>query len=61
VIDLRAIEEHVLGRGEPLARADALRITELTPDRVPELCALAHRVRLAHCGPEVSVESIVSA
>jgi biotin synthase len=61
VIDLRAIEEHVLVRGEPLARADALRITALTPDRVPELCALAHRVRLAHCGPEVSVESIVSA
>jgi biotin synthase len=38
-----------------------VRITELGPDRVPELCALAHRVRLAHCGPEVSVESIVSA
>jgi biotin synthase-like enzyme len=61
VIDLHAIEEHVLGRGEPLAREDAMRITELSPDRVPELCALAHRVRLAHCGPEVSVESIVSA
>ena len=61
MIDLHAIEEQVLGRGEPLAREDAMRITTLTPDRVPELCALAHRVRLAHCGPEVSVESIVSA
>jgi biotin synthase len=61
VIDLHAIEEQMLGRGEPLAREDALRIAELPADRVPELCAFAHRVRLAHCGPEVSVESIVSA
>ena len=60
MIDLQAIEEQVLGRGEPLAREDAMAITTLTPDRVPELCALAHRVRLAHCGAEVSVESIVS-
>ncbi|MDX6570919.1 MAG: biotin synthase, partial [Gaiellales bacterium] len=61
MIDLHALEEQMLGRGEPLVREDALRITELGPARVPELCALAHRVRLAHCGPEVSVESIVSA
>src|SRR4029078_12723445 len=60
VIDLQAIEEQVLGRGEPLAREDAMAIPALTPDRAPELCALAHRVRLAHCGAEVSVESIVS-
>jgi biotin synthase len=61
VIDLRVLEEGLLGRGERLAREDAMRITALGPERVPELCALAHRVRLAHCGAEVSVESIVSA
>jgi len=46
VIDLQAIEEQVLGRGEPLAREDAMAITTLTPDRVPELCALAHSIGL---------------
>jgi biotin synthase len=61
VIDLRAVEEGMLGRGESLAREDALRIAGLPADRVPELCAFAHRVRLAFCGSEVSVESIVSA
>ena len=38
MIDLRAPEEQMLGRGEPLAREDAPRSTALTPDRVPELC-----------------------
>jgi hypothetical protein len=47
VIDLRVLEEGLLGRGERLAREDAMRIGALGPERVPELCALAHRVRLA--------------
>ena len=53
MIDLQAVEECVLERGDPLPRDDAMRITALSADRVPELCALAHRVRLAHCGAEV--------
>jgi biotin synthase len=60
-MDLAVVEECVLGRGEALGRGDALRLGGLRAERVPELCALAHRVRLAFCGAEVSLESIVSA
>jgi biotin synthase len=30
-------------------------------DRLPDLVALAHRVRLAYCGPEVELESLINA
>src|SRR5262249_39551869 len=30
-------------------------------DRLPDLVALAHRVRLAYCGPEVELESFITA
>ncbi len=40
---------------------EALAILELPEAQVPELVALAHRVRLDHAGAEVEVESIISA
>jgi biotin synthase len=61
VVDLTAIEEALVVRRERLPREQALALGELPPERVPELLAVAHRVRLAYCGPEVSIESIVSA
>jgi len=50
----------VLGRGEGLAQEDLARVLELPDDRLDELLALAHEVRMRWCGPEVEVEGIVS-
>ena len=36
-------------------------LSDLPPESVPALAALAHEVRLAWCGPEVAVEGILSA
>ena len=57
---LATAREQVLGRGVGLTRAQALACLELSDERLPELLQLAHEVRLAHCGPEVEVEGIVS-
>ncbi|OLF16104.1 biotin synthase BioB [Actinophytocola xanthii] len=52
--------EQVLERGVGLDEARVLEILRLPDDRVPELLALAHEVRMRWCGPEVEVEGIVS-
>jgi biotin synthase len=44
-----------------LTREDALAILELPESEVPALVARAHQVRLDNAGPEVEVESIISA
>ena len=44
-----------------LTPEDARALVDLPDERLPDLIALAHRVRLAHAGPEVEVESILSA
>ena len=51
----------LLERDEPIARDDALALAELPDERMSELIALSHRVRLRYAGPEVEVESILSA
>ena len=59
--DILAIaREQVLGRGVGLTEAQALECLELPTDRLEELLALAHEVRMRWCGPEVEVEGIVS-
>ncbi|MDP9183787.1 MAG: biotin synthase BioB [Actinomycetota bacterium] len=58
VLDLA--REQVLQRGVGLTEEQALACLELTDDRLPELLQLAHEVRMAHCGPEVEVEGIIS-
>src|SRR5438309_6128176 len=51
----------LLERREQIDRRLADRLAALPDDALPELFALAHRVRLAWMGPAVEVESIISA
>jgi biotin synthase len=61
VLDVLAIaRERVLANGDGLAQSDLARVLELPDDRIDELLALAHEVRMRWCGPEVEVEGIVS-
>jgi biotin synthase len=57
---LATAREQVLERGEPLAEAQLLEVLQTPDDRLGELLALAHQVRMTWCGPEVEVEGIVS-
>lgn len=50
----------MLGRGEGLDHAETLAVLQLDEDKVDELLALAHEVRLKWCGEEVEVEGIIS-
>ncbi|MFL6143472.1 MAG: biotin synthase BioB [Labedaea sp.] len=57
---LSAAREQVLERGVGLSEPQVLQVLRLDDDRLPELLALAHEVRMRWCGPEVEVEGIVS-
>jgi biotin synthase len=57
---LTVAREQVLERGEGLSQAQVLEVLRLGDDRLQELLALAHQVRMRWCGPEVEVEGIVS-
>ena len=57
---LTVAREQVLERGEGLSQEQVLRVLQLPDDRLEELLALAHEVRMAWCGPEVEVEGIIS-
>jgi biotin synthase len=50
----------VLDEGRGLDEAQVLECLRLPDDRLGELLALAHDVRMRWCGPEVEVEGIVS-
>ncbi|MEO3810892.1 biotin synthase BioB [Sphaerisporangium sp. B11E5] len=50
----------VLDEGRGLTAEQALECLELPDERLPELLALAHEVRVKWCGPEVEVEGIIS-
>ena len=52
--------EQVLDRGEGLDQDQVLEVLRLPNDRLEELLALAHEVRMRWCGPEVEVEGIIS-
>jgi biotin synthase len=52
--------EQVLEGGVGLREQQAAECLRLPADRLPDLLALAHQVRLRWCGPEVEVEGIVS-
>jgi biotin synthase len=61
VLDVLAIaRERVLANGDGLAQSELARVLELPDDRIDELLALAHEVRMRWCRPEVEVEGIVS-
>jgi len=57
---LAEAREQVLERGEGLTQEQTLRVLQLPDDRLDELLALAHEVRMAWCGPDVEVEGIIS-
>lgn len=58
---LAAAGRALLAHRRPLTRDEALTVARLPLDDLPALIALAHRVRLAWCGPEVELESLVNA
>ncbi|MFN2494498.1 MAG: biotin synthase BioB [Pseudonocardiaceae bacterium] len=57
---LAVAREQVLEHGGGLSEQQVLAVLELGEDRLEELLALAHEVRMRWCGPEVEVEGIVS-
>jgi biotin synthase len=57
---LAEARRQVLDEGRGLSAAQALRCLTLPDDRLDDLLALAHDVRMRWCGPEVEVEGIVS-
>lgn len=57
---LALAREQVLERGEALRRDQVLEVLQLPDDRLEELLALAHDVRMRWCGPEIEVEGIIS-
>jgi biotin synthase len=57
---LDVAREQVLGNGVGLTEAQALECLNLPDERLDDLLALAHEVRMRWCGPEVEVEGIVS-
>src|SRR5258705_12337249 len=52
--------EQVLERGVGLSEPQVLQVLKLPDDRLEELLALAHEVRMRWCGPEVEVEASIS-
>ncbi len=52
--------QQVLEEGIGLREDQILEVLQLPDDRVTDLMALAHEVRMRWCGPEVEVEGIVS-
>ena len=57
---LAQARRQVLERGEGLSRKQVLDVLRLPDERLDELLALAHEVRMRWCGPEVEVEGIIS-
>ena len=58
---LQRCDTALLERDTPITHEDATELARLPDERLPDLIALSHRVRLAYAGPEVEVESILSA
>ncbi|WP_433327288.1 biotin synthase BioB [Spirillospora sp. CA-294931] len=57
---LEVARRQVLEEGRGLSAEQALECLNLPDDRLEELLALAHEVRMTWCGPEVEVEGIIS-
>jgi biotin synthase len=60
-VPLATAEHALLAERRRLTRAEALAVARLPLDELPSLIALAHKVRLAWCGPEVELESLINA
>ena len=57
---LEVAREQVLDGGVGLSAPQVLDVLRIPGDRLEELLALAHEVRMRWCGPEVEVEGIIS-
>ena len=57
---LQVARRQVLGDGKGLDERQVYECLTIADDRVEDLLALAHEVRMRWCGPEVEVEGIVS-
>jgi biotin synthase len=57
---LEVAREQVLDNGKGLTEDQVLAVLRLSDDRLDDLLALAHEVRMRWCGPEVEVEGIIS-
>ena len=57
---LSELREQVLERGVPATSDQVVRLLQLSDERLEDLLALAHDVRMRWCGPEVEVEGIIS-
>jgi biotin synthase len=58
---LEMAERALLDERRPLTRAEVDAVAARPLDELPDLVALAHRVRLAYCGNEVELESLINA
>ena len=58
---LAVAERALLDERRTLTRDEAGAVAAIPLDRLPDLVALAHQVRLAWCGPEVELESLINA
>jgi biotin synthase len=58
---IAAAERALLTERRPLTREEVCAVAALPLDELPDLIALAHRVRLEYCGPEVELESLINA
>lgn len=58
---LATAEHALLTERRRLTRDEALAVAHLPLDELPSLVALAHKVRLEWCGPEVELESLINA
>lgn len=54
-------EHALLAERRTLTRDEAGAVAAISLDRLPDVVALAHQVRLAWCGPEVELESLINA
>ncbi len=58
---LATAERALLVERRNLTRDEALAVAALPLDELPDVIALAHKVRLAYCGAEVELESLINA
>src|ERR1700730_1982262 len=58
---LHQAETALLEERRPLTRDEVLAVAQLPLDQLPDLIALAHRVRVEYCGTEVELESLINA
>ena len=57
----RAPKHALLDERRPLTRDEVGAVAAVPLDELPDLVALAHRVRLEYCGAEVELESLINA